>query len=180
MPDTTRSGLRLSFLIAATRAGPSRATRTCSTATRGSQRPTALAICRGDKPAPHFRRSTSSTFRMDNLFAGICPFPQWKRARIPVSYPASGGSNGCPEAICQGGSFALESVAAFVWNGWQACSGISGSFGVEYATMYTPVQRHISFLRNPSDLLAVQRFFTHIKLDTATGTCQMGDRTCDK
>ena len=31
------------------------------------------------------------------------------------------------------GSFALESVVAFVRNGWQACSGISGSFGVEYA-----------------------------------------------
>jgi len=39
----------------------------------------------------------------------------------------------CSQTICQGGSFALESVAAFVWNGWQACSGISGRFGVEYA-----------------------------------------------
>jgi hypothetical protein len=39
----------------------------------------------------------------------------------------------CPQTICQGGSFALESVAAFVWNGWQACSGISGRLGVEYA-----------------------------------------------
>ena len=30
----------------------------------------------------------------------------------------------CSQAICQGGSFALESVAAFVWNGWQAWCGI--------------------------------------------------------
>src|SRR2546429_7132301 len=30
-----------------------------------------------------------------------------------------------------GGSFAVESVAAFVWNRWQACYGISGSFRVE-------------------------------------------------
>jgi EAL domain-containing protein (putative c-di-GMP-specific phosphodiesterase class I) len=50
-----------------------------------------------------------------------------------LSYPASGGSELCSQTICQGGSFALESVAAFVWNGWQACSGISGRLGVEYA-----------------------------------------------
>ena len=25
----------------------------------------------------------------------------------------------------------MESVAAFAWNGWQACYGINGSFGVE-------------------------------------------------
>ena len=30
-----------------------------------------------------------------------------------------------------GGSFAVESVAAFAWNRWQACYGISGSFRVE-------------------------------------------------
>ncbi|KGK42996.1 hypothetical protein LH51_02440, partial [Nitrincola sp. A-D6] len=34
---------------------------------------------------------------------------------------------------CQGGSFAVESVAAFAWNGWQASSGISGNLGLEYA-----------------------------------------------
>ena len=50
--------------------------------------PQALAICRLLRPWPHFRRSTSLIFRMDNLFAGIGPLPQWKRARIPVSYPA--------------------------------------------------------------------------------------------
>ena len=27
----------------------------------------------------------------------------------------------------------MESVAAFVWNGWQASRGISGRLGVEYA-----------------------------------------------
>ena len=31
------------------------------------------------------------------------------------------------------GSFAVESVAAFAWNGWQASSGISGNLGLEYA-----------------------------------------------
>src|SRR5438067_9083847 len=30
-----------------------------------------------------------------------------------------------------GGSFAVESVAAFAWNRWQVCYGISGSFRVE-------------------------------------------------
>jgi hypothetical protein len=38
------------------------------------------------------------------------------------------------QAACQGGSFAVESVAAFAWNGWQASSGISGNLGLEYAT----------------------------------------------
>ena len=28
----------------------------------------------------------------------------------------------------------MDWVAAFVWNGWQLCRGISGSFGLEYAT----------------------------------------------
>jgi len=50
-----------------------------------------------------------------------------------LRYPASGRSELCSQTICQGGSFALESVAAFVWNGWQACAGISGRLGVEYA-----------------------------------------------
>ena len=53
-----------------------------------------------------------------------------------MSYPASGSSELCSQTICQGGSFALESVAAFVWNGWQACAGISGRLGVEYAINY--------------------------------------------
>jgi hypothetical protein len=37
------------------------------------------------------------------------------------------------QAACRGGSFAVESVAAFAWNGWQASSGISGNLGMEYA-----------------------------------------------
>jgi len=37
------------------------------------------------------------------------------------------------QAACRGGSFAVESVAAFAWNGWQASSGISGNLGLEYA-----------------------------------------------
>ena len=37
------------------------------------------------------------------------------------------------QSACRGGSFAVESVAAFAWNGWQASSGISGNLGLEYA-----------------------------------------------
>ena len=54
-----------------------------------------------------------------------------------MSYPASGDSKILSQLTCQGGSFALESVAAFVWNGWQPCSGISGRLGVEYALYQT-------------------------------------------
>ncbi|PKM04628.1 MAG: hypothetical protein CVV16_04515, partial [Gammaproteobacteria bacterium HGW-Gammaproteobacteria-6] len=34
-----------------------------------------------------------------------------------------------------GGSFAVELVAAFAWNGWQTSSGISGNLGLEYAVV---------------------------------------------
>ena len=37
------------------------------------------------------------------------------------------------QAVCWGGSFAVELVAAFAWNGWQTSSGISGNLGLEYA-----------------------------------------------
>ena len=40
------------------------------------------------------------------------------------------------QAACRGGSFAVESVAAFAWNGWQASSGISGNLGLEYAIRF--------------------------------------------
>ncbi|MET4028467.1 hypothetical protein ABIE59_004018, partial [Marinobacter sp. MBR-99] len=36
-------------------------------------------------------------------------------------------------------SFAVESVAAFAWNGWQASSGISGNLGLEYAPSGYPL-----------------------------------------
>lgn len=38
------------------------------------------------------------------------------------------------QAVCWGGSFAVELVAAFAWNGWQTSSGISGNLGLEYAS----------------------------------------------
>ena len=56
-----------------------------------------------------------------------------KRLRVPLSYPTSGGFDGADQATCRGGSVAVESVAAFAWNGWQASSGISGNLGLEYA-----------------------------------------------
>ena len=42
----------------------------------------------------------------------------------------SPASHGCLNR-CTGGSFAVESAAAFAWNRWQACYGISGSVRVE-------------------------------------------------
>ena len=56
-----------------------------------------------------------------------------KRVRVPLSYPAPDGFDGVSQAHCRGGSFAVESAAAFAWNGWQASSGISGNLGLEYA-----------------------------------------------
>jgi len=56
-----------------------------------------------------------------------------KRLRVPLSYPAPDGFDGVSQAACRGGSVAVESVAAFAWNGWQASSGISGNLGLEYA-----------------------------------------------
>jgi len=58
-----------------------------------------------------------------------------KRLRVPLSYPAPDGFDGVNQAACRGGSFAVESVAAFAWNGWQASSGISGNLGLEYANL---------------------------------------------
>ena len=59
-----------------------------------------------------------------------------------MSYPASGYSKLLSQLTCQGGSFALESVAAFVWNGWQPCSGISGRLGVEYACQHISTRQY--------------------------------------
>jgi len=58
-----------------------------------------------------------------------------KRIRVPLSYPASDDFDEVVQAACRGGSFAVESVAAFAWNGWQASSGISGNLGLEYAAI---------------------------------------------
>ena len=33
-----------------------------------------------------------------------------------------------------GGNLPLESVATFVWNGWQPSTGISGNLRLEYAS----------------------------------------------
>jgi hypothetical protein len=33
----------------------------------------------------------------------------------------------------RGGSFALEWVATFPWNGWQLCRGLGGNLRLEYA-----------------------------------------------
>ena len=84
-----------------------------------------------------------------------------KRVRVPLRYPAPEAFDGLAQATCQGGSFAVESVAAFAWNGWQASPGISGNLGLEYAAK--PPQRgalkwarfpvlRIAALRNPAQV----------------------------
>jgi hypothetical protein len=66
---------------------------------------------------------------MDNLTAGIWLFlRQEKRARIRLSYPAS---ESLPPPLLKGRQTSPESVAAFVWNQWQACRGMGGSFAME-------------------------------------------------
>jgi hypothetical protein len=45
------------------------------------------------------------------------------------------------QAVCWGGSFAVELVAAFAWNGWQTSSGISGNLGLEYAGCYSLMKK---------------------------------------
>jgi len=85
--------------------------------------PTALPICRGDNPASHFRRSTSSTFRMDNLFLGICNPPK-KGTQTTPGYPVVRGSRwGWPDSS--------EPVAAFRRNRRPDSLGISGRFRSE-------------------------------------------------
>ena len=47
------------------------------------------------------------------------------------------------QASGRGGSFAVESVAAFPWNGWQACPGIGGSFGMESVATFVWNRRQL-------------------------------------
>ena len=49
----------------------------------------------------------------------------------PASYGVPPPQEGWQLCHGIGGSFAVESVAAFAWNRWQTCYGISGSFRVE-------------------------------------------------
>ena len=51
------------------------------------------------------------------------------------------------QAVCWGGSFAVELVAAFAWNGWQASSGISGNLGLEYAACHLTLSTGVSPVR---------------------------------
>src|SRR5262245_60905952 len=49
----------------------------------------------------------------------------------PASYGVPPPQEGWQLCHGIGGSFAVESAAAFAWNRWQTCYGISGSFRVE-------------------------------------------------
>jgi len=58
------------------------------------------------------------------------------------------------QAACRGGSLAVESLAAFAWNGWQTSSGISGNLGLEYAAVLVPyLGQNDSRLKYPPDNL---------------------------
>jgi hypothetical protein len=63
---------------------------------------------------------------MDNFLAGI----QTSRKR-PRLQPGILRRSGLLPARIQGGSFALEWVATFPWNGWQLSRGMGGSFRLE-------------------------------------------------
>src|SRR5215831_6267516 len=68
---------------------------------------------------------------MANLCAGICS----SLMKVRKAQDTDGFTQRRTglQASGRGGSLPVESVAAFPWNGWQACRGISGRFGVEYA-----------------------------------------------
>ena len=88
--------------------------------------PQPAAICRLLRPSDHFWRSTSLICRIDFLFAGISPLSVQKSGQDTRLIKSV-------DALRNGGSLALESVAGLLWNQWQAYSGISGRYRVEYA-----------------------------------------------
>ena len=69
-----------------------------------------------------------------------------------------------PSGWLPGCSLAMESVAAFVWNGWQASRGISGRLGVEYAIYI--ISRHLLvkfYAKNPPNLVEREGFEPSIR-----------------
>jgi hypothetical protein len=80
-------------------------------------------------PPSNFNLRTSLNLRMDNLTAGIWPFLHWGKtgqdtvglSRVRIA----------PNPLSEGWQTSPESVAAFAWNQWQACRGTGGSFAME-------------------------------------------------
>src|SRR5215831_20218635 len=66
---------------------------------------------------------------MANLCAGICS----SLMKVRKAQDTDGFTQRRTglQASGRGGSLPVESVAAFPWNGWQACPGISGSLRLE-------------------------------------------------
>src|SRR5262249_51180399 len=66
---------------------------------------------------------------MANLCAGICS----SLMKVRKAQDTDGFTQRRTglQASGRGGSLPVESVAAFPWNGWQACHGISGSLRME-------------------------------------------------
>ena len=133
--NSNRSRRVSSRLAGSGQVNPADSARRRYSLTVGRAIPQLLAIRRLLSLLDHLRRRTSLILRMDNLFAGICS-PPCEKGQTTGLLSRVGRSSRYPQATCQGGSFAVESVAAFAWNGWQASSGISGSFGLEYASRW--------------------------------------------
>jgi hypothetical protein len=68
---------------------------------------------------------------MDNLGAGICASSD--RQKKGAGYRGLSASIAPDVHPIRGWQDSPESVAAFEWNGWQLCRGISGRLGLEYA-----------------------------------------------
>lgn len=111
---------------------PAAAARRKYSSTAGREIPQLLAALRWLRPLPQHSRKISFIFRMDNLCAGIgassperakgAPYRGLSASIAPVVHPSQGWQD------------SLEWVAAFGWNGWQPCRGISGRLRLEYAT----------------------------------------------
>jgi hypothetical protein len=67
--------------------------------------------------------------RTDNLTAGIWFF--LNRVKTGQDSVELSRVRIAPTPLCEGWQTSPESVAAFAWNQWQACRGIGGSFAME-------------------------------------------------
>jgi hypothetical protein len=85
-----------------------------------------LAICRLLRPHSHFKRNTSLTLRMDNLFFDIrASFIRLKKTQNTKGYLAPRLTYiRWPDYRGTGGRFPVESVDALAWNQWPEWRGI--------------------------------------------------------
>src|SRR5499427_183504 len=78
---------------------------------------------------------------MANLCAGICS----SLMKVRKAQDTDGFTQRRTglQASGRGGSLPVESVAAFPWNGWQACHGISGSLRMESVATFVWNRRQV-------------------------------------